>query len=515
MAAGVAIYETNPQLRAWLEDSRRKIALALQNLGPDRPNRSRQEEESGEEGERRRWYEEGLEAEMRRQGWNGEVFQQPGFEGVNMELRRRRTRASTIDRSASRSFDDMLSADGSLKREHHASTASSNGARGLSRGASVANPFGDEFEVTDENSQMLFDQELIGAGQDDVLEHEKDAIIGTSRESTETLGRSRESTATLRGDEKQEPLIDISEGPGQPQPNGPKTFFDNMLQSIMPGAFAPIAPKEDAEFEMQMRKAIEASLHDSHGDSSMLSADEDADLNAAIAASLEEVEAHEQRTSKDKQPETAQTQQPQPLAGLSQPNPWSDLSASATSFHSARGPSDSSFIIPVPEMSHSAITQPLTLPIPTTHTGQTEELYSLTPPGAQTPTSASFIASPSESHPSSPRSDAFSETFSTFTTPSHAASTPSEADLELISNPDVQPRVLAVSPLGERSEADAVARPDEEMSEVSGWSEVEGGMATPGDWTDVESEAEGMSEDGQHVLAQAQSRAQQGTQARL
>lgn len=466
---------------------------------------------------------------MRRQGWNGEIFQRPGMDGVNMELRRRRARSSGAGRPASRSFDDLLSADGSLKREHHAPSPSSSGSRAFDRGTSAANPFGDEFEVTDENSQMLFDQDLIGAAQDDVLEHEKEAIIGTSRESTETLGRSRESTATLRGEEKQEPLIDISEGPSRPRPDGPKGFFDNMLQSIMPGAFAP---KEEDEFEMQMRKAIEASLHDSHGDSSMLSEEEDTALKLAIAASLEEAKIQGEVTGKGKQPETEQIHQLQPLAGISPSNPWSDLSASANSFHSARGASDSSFIIPAPatsspsnppttsdfhapEMSQSnpgMLTQPLTLPILATHTGQTEELYSLTPPGARTPTSASFITSPSASHPSSPRSEAFSEPFSNFT-PSHAASTPSEADMEFVANPDVQPRaILAVSPLGERSEADAMARPEEEMSEVSGWSEVEGGVATPGDWTDVESDAEGMSEDGQ---LQTQNRAQQGSQARL
>ena len=504
VAAGVAIYETNPQLRAWLEESRRKIALALRNLGPDPPNASRREGESEEAREQRRCFEEGLEAEMRRQGWNGEIFQRPGMEGVNMELRRRRANPTSTNPPASRSFDNLLSKDGSLKREHHAASSISSASRGFSHGTSLANPFSDEFELPDEKSQMLFDQDLIGADQDDVLEHEKEAIIS----------RSRESTATIQADEKHDPVVDTS----QPT-SGPKTFFDNMLQSFMPNAFAQ---KGDDDFEMQMRKAIEASLHDTHADSSMLDADEDADLKAAIRASLEDARAQDEVSSKGKEP----------LAALSQPNPWSDSSASATSFHSARRPSDSSSVMPssatyapsdpsattdsqTPEMSQP--TQPLTLPIPPTHTGHTEDLYSLTPAGAQTPTSLSFITSPSASHPSSPYSSTFSETFSAFT-PSHAASTPSDEPAELALSPVHQPNnanhltILAISPLGERSEADAMARPEEEMSEVSGWSEVDAGgagVSTPGDWTDVESEAEGMSEDGGHVQVR------NGGQARL
>ncbi|KAF2231075.1 hypothetical protein EV356DRAFT_519177 [Viridothelium virens] len=513
VAAGVAIYETNPQLRAWLEESRRKIALALQNLGPDSQNASRRNQENEEDRERRQWFEEGLEAEMRRQGWNGEVFQRPGMEGVNMELRRRRARGPTSSRSASQSFDNLLSEDGSLRREHHAATSSSSGSKGFERGAAAANPFSDEFEVTDEKSQMLFDQDLIGADQDDVLEHEKEAIIG----------RSRESTATLRGDEKQEALIDVSEGPSQPQPSGAKAFFDSMLQSIIPAAKAP---NEEDEFERQMRNAIEASLQDTHSDSSMLNADEDADLKAAIAASLQDAKSSEESTSKGKAPEAEKTHDPQPLASLSQPNPWSELSASSASFHSAHGALDS-YTVSTPTASQPSDTAPisdsrfpemsqsthhaLTLPIPPTHTGETEDLYSLTPAGAeaQTPTSASFITSPSDSRPSTP---ALSEPFSTFT--------PSEPeDAVPLAHPNQYQQsmsqvVTAISPLGERSEADAMERREEEMSEVSGWSEVEGasGIETPGDWTDVESEAEGMSEDGEQVHGRA---GQQGAQARL
>ena len=521
IAAGVAIYEINPQLRAWLEESRRRIALALQNLGPDVQHGSRREQEESEEvRERRRWFEEGLEAEMRRAGWNGEVFQRPGMDSVNMELRRRRrSRGSTIQRSSSQSFDNLLSEDGSLRREHHAVATSSSGSRGFDRGASAGNPFSDEFEVTDEKSQMLFDQDLIGAAQDDVLEHEKEAIIG----------RSRESTATIRGNETQEPLIDISEGPSRPQPSGPKSFFDNMIQSFMPAASTP---RKDDEFEMQMRRAIQASLHDTHGDSSMLSTEEDADLNAAIAASLQDDEAQEERISKGKEPETRQTRQSQPLASLTQPNPWSDLSESTHSFHSARGSSESSFIMPVPSTSSLSAAPPagdshapemvqsspvtstnvLHLPIPIMHTGQSDELYSLTPPAAQTPTSASFITSPTASHPSSPRSEAFSEPFSTFT-PSRPALATSDFDVEPITHLEAQSQVLPISPLGGRSSVAGSARLDEEMSEVSGWSEVDAGVATPADWTDVESEAEEMSEDGQQV--QGQGRVPTGTQARL
>ncbi|KAI9688108.1 MAG: hypothetical protein M1822_001614 [Bathelium mastoideum] len=500
VAAGVAIYETNPQLRAWLEESRRKIALALQNLGQDPSNASRRGDESEETREQRRWFEEGLEAEMRRQGWNGEVFQRPDMEGVNMELRRRRAHPSSTAPSASRSFDNLISEDGSLRREHRATASASAGARAFDRGASMANPFGDEYEVS-EKSQMLFDQDLIGADQDNVLEHEKETIIG----------RSRESTATLRGDEKQEPLVDVHEASGQSQPNRPKAFLGNMLQSLVPGAFAP---QEEDDFELQMRKAIEASLHDTHGDSS-LDADEDANLKAAIAASLEDAKAHEQSSSNGKGPETKEIPPP-PLPGLGQPNPWSDSSASVTSFHSAHSSSASSLLIPTSatfnSLGYAAASRSSETSQPTQPLGaaaETEDLYTL----SRTPTpipSPSFVTSPSVSRPPSALSSSFSAL-----TPSPTTSEASE--IAPPATPPQYPIVLAISPLDERGEAEAMTRPEEDegMSVVSGWSEVDAGaeVSTPGDWTDVESEAEGMSEDGGH--AQGERGPMLGTHARL
>ncbi|KAI9695074.1 MAG: hypothetical protein M1820_008936 [Bogoriella megaspora] len=502
LAAGVALYETNPQLRAWLDNSRRKIALALHNLGNEidgegrRRNGEETEGESEELRERRRWFEEGLEAEMRRQGWNGEIFDQR-MQGPNGELRRR-NRAANL-------FDGLVREDGRLREEFKEEGQSS---RGFERGASAANPFGDEFEVREEKSQMMFDQDLIGAAQDDVLEHEKEAIIGNSRESTATLGRSRESTATVKEEEKQQPLVDISEGPIQPQPRRPAGFFENMLQNLMPTppTHQQQQSGDDEEFELQMRQAIEASLHDTHGDSSMLDTTEDADLKAAIAASLEDTTPPSPSIPTPDPSHSTSAEREQPLPSLPSTNPWSDLSAShSTSFHSIPNPdtnaSSSSFILPAPstssnssspaareEMTENSTHPPLSLPIslplplPQTHTGTTEELYSLTPPGALTPTSASFITSPSPSRPESPMSEAFS-TFSAVTPGSRAASASERQGEYLFPEGDGM-----ISPLGVRSEA------NDAVSEVSGWSEVDGGSSVMGEWTDVESEAG--SEDG-------------------
>jgi hypothetical protein len=54
VAAGIAIYES-PQVRAWVDQSRRKIAVALHNLGDDiQPRRPSESSEDFDRRKRRR-----------------------------------------------------------------------------------------------------------------------------------------------------------------------------------------------------------------------------------------------------------------------------------------------------------------------------------------------------------------------------------------------------------------------------------------------------------------------------
>ena len=103
-AAGLAVYE-NPQVRQWVDESRRKIAVALHSLGdeiqPPRPSRSddasTREDESPEAIERRRRARE-------------EILEK----GRLMEERRRARQENT---SRSNSFDDLVDQEGRLKEQ--------------------------------------------------------------------------------------------------------------------------------------------------------------------------------------------------------------------------------------------------------------------------------------------------------------------------------------------------------------------------------------------------------------
>ncbi|EED21616.1 conserved hypothetical protein [Talaromyces stipitatus ATCC 10500] len=103
VAAGIAVYES-PQFRRWLNQSRRKVAVALYNLGDEiHPREVHSEdismtEESGEVAEERR-RKAREEIEQRRQ--------------LNQSRRRRSTRSS----SAATSFDALVDKDGRLRTE--------------------------------------------------------------------------------------------------------------------------------------------------------------------------------------------------------------------------------------------------------------------------------------------------------------------------------------------------------------------------------------------------------------
>lgn len=163
VAAGIAIYES-PQVRQWVDQSRRKIAIALHSLG-DEIQPQRRASESYHDFESRKNRRE----EIIRRNRN-ELIRRAREEGVavdldelakigseNMEMAERRSRA---DRT--KSFDDMVGSDGMLRQDakatgQHVSNSGlrKRGAAGFAAGsaaaAAMANPFSDD--------QVLFDDD--------------------------------------------------------------------------------------------------------------------------------------------------------------------------------------------------------------------------------------------------------------------------------------------------------------------------------------------------------------------
>jgi hypothetical protein len=200
VAASIALYE-NEQVRIWVDNSRRKIAIALHSIGeeisPDSSSRSRQhqnpaddDDPAAEELRRRR------RSEIIRQN-RAELFRKASEEGVSVDLDELAAagqdqyseKYSEKERPGSvksPSFDGLVGSDGRLRRERNSSdqgVASAvekpeglrqrgQGAHGFAGGAAFANPSSDEAHV-------LFDQ----AEQVD----EKRAMEQPSRETTVTL----------------------------------------------------------------------------------------------------------------------------------------------------------------------------------------------------------------------------------------------------------------------------------------------------------------------------------------
>lgn len=148
LAAGLAVYE-HPQIKQWVDESRRKIAFALHNIGDDlHPSTS----------QRRDYFQDAStseddspEAVERRRKARQEILER----GRMIEERRRSQQAKS---TKSRSFDDIVDEGGNLKPDatQGTSTAAENHteqlglrnrnteAQGAALGSAFANPFTDE-----------------------------------------------------------------------------------------------------------------------------------------------------------------------------------------------------------------------------------------------------------------------------------------------------------------------------------------------------------------------------------
>ena len=146
-AASLAVYENNAEIREWVDNSRRKIAVALHNFGdeiaPPFPSRNPNPPRDASTRE-----DESPEAVERRRRARQEIIER----GRVLEERRRQKQAG------SRTFDDLVDKDGVLKSsgtgarstaaEPQASTSELKKrkveAQGTAMGATLANPFADE-----------------------------------------------------------------------------------------------------------------------------------------------------------------------------------------------------------------------------------------------------------------------------------------------------------------------------------------------------------------------------------
>ncbi|KAL6719867.1 hypothetical protein ACLMJK_001788 [Lecanora helva] len=157
-AAGLAAYE-NPQVRQWIDESRRKVAVALHSLGdelaPDSESRRGSTEEFREDFKDASTREdEDPGAVERRRKARQEILER----GRMMEERRKSKQAATCK---AKSFDDLVDKDGALKIEETTAMttaaepqAEESGLRhrhtesqGVAQGSAFANPFTDEMDI--------------------------------------------------------------------------------------------------------------------------------------------------------------------------------------------------------------------------------------------------------------------------------------------------------------------------------------------------------------------------------
>jgi len=224
VAAGIAIYES-PQVRAWADQTRRKIAVALHSLGDDiQPRRPSESSDDFEERKKRR-------DDLIRRNRN-ELIKRAREEGIAVdldELARIGTenaeaaeRRSRVDRT--KSFDDMVGSDGTLKNTTTATGTETpkgdvrkRGAAGFAAGtaaaAAMANPFSDD--------QTLLDND----DQDEAP---------SPKPFTYSEPSARESTATLQAAAPSTPatatLVDLTPGPETPRAEPEET--DQAAQSF-------------------------------------------------------------------------------------------------------------------------------------------------------------------------------------------------------------------------------------------------------------------------------------------
>ncbi|KAF1949509.1 hypothetical protein CC80DRAFT_497405 [Byssothecium circinans] len=265
VAAGIAIYES-PQVRQWVEQSRRKIAVALHSLGDDiQPRRQSETEGDFEERKKeaarqrrnelvRKAREEGVAVDL-------DELARIGREEVELEERQRRGGERRKRNASQRSFDDLVGSNGMLKDAHAVTTTGTEtkdsglrnrgaGAASFAAGAALAaagNPFSDD--------HILFDRD----------EDEAPSPQPFTYAEPEPVSVSRESSATIEGDEHHSSatagqLIDLS-------PDSVYLHPENIQTASIPSASAPgsvISTTPDADADDQAAQSFYSFASSSH-----------------------------------------------------------------------------------------------------------------------------------------------------------------------------------------------------------------------------------------------------------
>ncbi|KAL8832561.1 MAG: hypothetical protein Q9191_000185 [Dirinaria sp. TL-2023a] len=139
----------NPEIRNWVDNSRRKVAVALHDLGDELAPRPQSRRTRSQDASTRE--DDSPEAAERRRKARAEIIER----GRVMEERRRAKRAS------GKSFDDLVDQDGVLKADGTSAKATATQAQPMSSemrkrnveaqavalGATLANPFADEIPM--------------------------------------------------------------------------------------------------------------------------------------------------------------------------------------------------------------------------------------------------------------------------------------------------------------------------------------------------------------------------------
>lgn len=153
-AAGLAAYE-NPQVRQWIDVSRRKVAIALHNLGdelaPDSDSGRGSKEASPDASTRE---DNDPEAAERRRKARQEIIER----GKLLEERRKSKQGAA---NKAKSFHDLVDKDGALKKEETTATTTAaepqpeepslrhrhTESQAAAMGSTFANPFADELDL--------------------------------------------------------------------------------------------------------------------------------------------------------------------------------------------------------------------------------------------------------------------------------------------------------------------------------------------------------------------------------
>ncbi|KAI9831769.1 MAG: hypothetical protein M1819_004666 [Sarea resinae] len=314
VAAGIAVYE-NPHVREWVNNSRRKIAVALHNLGDEINPRLSPTQESSQPtaagGGRSRNAPPPPPPPRRERGdWaekQDDVTSKPGF-------------------------DALLKEDGSLKDEHAVRTTGTDdgddegllrrrmdGVRGLNRGSVINSSFLDE-----DDSQVLLDKTLVGANGDEWLAEQGARTPRQSFGASSTSDRPFQSspwtdtkspTSSTLLDNEQEPLVqlatdaDSSQNPLQPE-------------TLPPHALAP----EDwsmSDWEGSTTASNYASVHEDQSSDGMSTPP--AEDNSSPAASPATLSAGSSNHGHDDAASLVSFGDDSDVGGVGTPESWSEI----------------------------------------------------------------------------------------------------------------------------------------------------------------------------------------------